>query len=296
MIGPLLAYLARQDKPVRTSEAHEGVADDLGLTDENRRELLPSGNQPIYKNRIGWAHDALKRNGLSASPRRGYWQITGEGRETLATAGGQLSEDKAREIAASKRSTRISDLVNSHSAGGEAALDAASLRSSPEEMIESGLAEIGGSVARELNELIYAASPTFFEQLVLDLLHAMGYGTDRRALQHVGGSGDGGIDGVISLDRLGLEKVYVQAKRWQNQVGSPEVQTFVGALQLRGATKGVLISPGPITRPAFAIAERANVVLIDGKRLTQLMIEYGIGVSDRILKVPKVDSDYFHEL
>jgi len=131
----------------------------------------------------------------------------------------------------------------------------------------------------------------------LDVLHGMGYGTSRDAIQHEGGAGDGGIDGTISLDRLGLEKVYVQAKKWQGQVGSPQVQTFVGALQLRGATKGVLITSGNISGPAWDAAKQAkgSVVLIDGTRLAQLMIEHGIGVSNNVVKIPQIDTDYFEE-
>jgi len=131
---------------------------------------------------------------------------------------------------------------------------------------------------------------------VLDLLHAMGYGTSRTDLQRVGGSGDGGIDGIISLDRLGLEKVYVQAKRWQNPVGRPEVQGFYGALAGQRANKGVFITTSTFTTQAVEFANSVErIVLVDGKRLTALMTEHGVGVSHRVLKVPKVDSDYFDE-
>jgi restriction system protein len=293
MIGPLLAFLAGQSGSLKAAQVYEGLADHLGLTDEQRRRLLPSGVQPVYKNRIGWAQDALKRNGFSYAPKWGYWEITPEGRALLDADGGSLSETRAHEIATTNRTKPISSTNEDEETrvdlGGPAA-------TSPEEMIETGLAEIESTVARELLDLIGSSSPEFFEQLVLDLLHAMGYGASRSALQRVGGSGDGGIDGIISLDRLGLEKVYVQAKRWKGQVGSPVIQGFVGALQLHGATKGVLITAGAITSQASKTGERANVVLIDGDRLTRLMIEYGLGVSARTLRIPRIDSDYFHEV
>jgi len=152
------------------------------------------------------------------------------------------------------------------------------------------------SVGAELLEAIQNSSPRFFETLVLDLLHAMGYGTSRTDLQRVGRSGDGGIDGIISLDRLGLERVYVQAKRWQQGVGRPDVQGFYGALAGQRATKGVFITTSTFSAQAVEFAASIErIVLVDGKRLTDLMMEHGVGVSHRALNVPKVDQDYFEE-
>ena len=177
------------------------------------------------------------------------------------------------------------------------AVPAAAHNESPQEKIEAGILALRASVAEDILEVIGRSSSEFFEQLVLDVLHAMGYGTSRQDLQRVGRSGDGGIDGIISLDRLGLQKVYVQAKKWQNQVGSPQIQGFMGALQLRGADRGVLITCGSISGPAWDAARQArgSVVLVDGKRLAQLMIEHGVGVSHETVKVPKIDMDYFEE-
>jgi len=154
---------------------------------------------------------------------------------------------------------------------------------------------LNDSVAAELLSLIGHASPTFFENLVLDLLHAMGYGTSRKDLQRVGGTGDGGIDGIISLDKLGLEKVYVQAKRWQQNVGRPELQSFSGALVGRRAKKGVFITTSGFTRDAREFAEHVadHIVVVDGVRLTALMIEHGVGVTHKPIKVAEVDGDYF---
>lgn len=297
-IVPLLRYLAEHPDGVRTAEAHEAVATALGLKEDDRSERVPSGVQPLYKNRNGWAHDRLKRAGLSTSPRQGFWRLTPEGQKFVA-ANPRLSDEEVERLTNVDRSQRLRpkkdapDDVPSASQlpGGTTAM------ASPEERIDAALAELRESVARDLLENIGRAPPEFFEQLVLDLLHAMGYGTSRSALQRVGGSGDGGIDGIISLDRLGLEKVYVQAKRWKNTVGSPEIQGFMGALQLQAASKGVFITTSAFTRDAKEAAARArgSIVLVDGAQLSALMMDHGVGVSHKALRIPKVDGDYFED-
>lgn len=161
---------------------------------------------------------------------------------------------------------------------------------------QATITELKEAAGDDLLETIGRMSPKFFENLVLDLLHAMGYGASRTDLQHVGRSGDGGIDGIISLDRLGLEKVFVQAKRWQNSVGPEAVQAFYGALEGRRANKGVFITTSTFTPGAFEFARLVEkIVLIDGVRLADLMMEYGVGVSHRVIRIPKIDSDYFEE-
>jgi restriction system protein len=158
------------------------------------------------------------------------------------------------------------------------------------------LGELRDSTARDLLEAIGQASPKFFETLVLDVLHAMGYGASRADLQHVGQPGDAGIDGIISLDRLGLEKVYVQAKRWQNSVGREPLQAFYGALAGQHANKGVFITTSVFTSTAREFARSVEkIVLIDGERLATLLMEYGVAVTHRVVKVPKLDLDYFEE-
>ena len=166
----------------------------------------------------------------------------------------------------------------------------------PDDRLERALTDLRDTTAEDLLETIGRNSPKFFEMLVLDLIHAMGYGASRADLQHAGRSGDGGIDGIISLDRLGLEKVFVQAKRWQNPVGPESVQAFYGALEGRRANKGVFITTSSFTSGAIEFASLIEkIVLIDGARLAELMIEYGVGVSHRLVKIPKIDSDYFEE-
>lgn len=167
---------------------------------------------------------------------------------------------------------------------------------SPDDRLGEALSELRRSVAAELLETLGRVSPSFFETIVLDLLHRMGYGANRADLQRVGGSGDGGIDGVISLDKLGLEKVYVQAKRWQGTVGRPDIQGFYGALAGQRANKGVFITTSGYSSQAIEFARSVErIVLVDGPRLAELMIDYEVGVSARTVKVPKIDSDYFEE-
>jgi restriction system protein len=172
----------------------------------------------------------------------------------------------------------------------------ASAVSSPDDRLGEAVAELRRSVAAELLETLGSVSPSFFETIVLDLLHRMGYGASRADLQRVGGSGDAGIDGIISLDKLGLEKVYVQAKRWQQTVGRPEVQAFYGALAGQRANKGVFITTSGYTAQAVEFARSVErIVLVDGPRLAELMMDNEVGVSSRTVRVPKIDSDYFDE-
>lgn len=167
---------------------------------------------------------------------------------------------------------------------------------SPDDRLGEALAELRTTAAAELLEVLSAVSPSFFETIVLDLLHRLGYGTSRADLQRVGGAGDGGIDGVISLDRLGFERVYIQAKRWQGSVGRPEIQAFYGALAGQRATKGVFITTSSYTPQATEFAKSVEkIVLVDGARLAELMIEQEVGITSRTIRIPKLDSDYFDE-
>ena len=216
----------------------------------------------------------------------------------VATHPSPLSADEVLRLAEEFRDIRLTPApeeseeprASAGTGGGERAPE------SPDETLERALLEIRESVASELIEAILSASPQFFDNLVLDLLHAMGYGTSRTDVQRVGGVGDEGIDGIISLDRLGLEKVYVQAKRWQNSVGRRDVQGFFGALRGQRANKGVFITTSTFTDQAMDFAKSIEgLVLIDGKRLAALMIEHSVGVTNRPIQIPKIDSDYFEE-
>jgi restriction system protein len=237
----------------------------------------------------------LKRHGLSEAPQRGLWRITAQGLE-LSRKYAALSPQQVEELASVDKTSRLRPL--SAPDGAEQLAPATAplpVVESPDDRLESALHELTASVADDLLEAILQNSPEFFEALVLDLLHALGYGTSRKDLERVGKAGDGGIDGIISLDRLGLEKVYVQAKRWQGGVGRPDVQAFYGALAGQRAKKGVFITTSTFSAQAVEFAKSVDVVLVDGARLTSLMIEHGVGVTHRTVRVPKVDSDYFEE-
>lgn len=292
-IEPLLRYLFEQSDPVPTRDVYAALAARVGLSEQDRQQMLPSRAQPVYQNRIGWAHDRLKRASLSHSPSRSHWQLTDAGRRYVAAHPKPLTNAEVEQLADVDRDVRLRPL-KSVEVEPAVLIEA---KQSPDERIEAALRELRETTAAELLEHTLAATPEFFEHLVLELLHALGYGTSRADLFHTGKSGDGGIDGIISLDRLGLEKVYIQAKRWQNSVGRADVQAFFGALAGRRATKGVFITTSSYSREAreFADSVSDKIVLVDGKRLTDLMMDYGVGVTHKALHVPRVDSDYFEE-
>ena len=298
-IEPLLRLLGTQPEGLPAREAHEALADRFGLVDADRQELLPSGAQAVYKNRIGWAHDRLKRAGLSSSPKRGLWRITAQGQAFLAAHGAPFEPSLTTELAMGYIGVRLrptGDATPATAPYAQTTADPAAALASPEDRLGQALAELRQAAEAELMELLSRVSPAFFETIVLDLLHRMGYGASRADLQRVGGAGDGGIDGIISLDRLGLEKVYVQAKRWQGSVGRPELQAFYGALAGQKARKGVFITTSSYSAQALDFARSVEgLVLIDGARLASLMVDHDVGVSARTVRIPRIDSDYFDE-
>ena len=299
-IEPILRFLATRPDGVSAREAHEAAAIALQLTDDDRKAILPSGIQSVYKNRAGWAHDRLKRAGLSSSPRRGFWLLTAQGIEYAARHTAPLPRDEVERLATEFMDVRLRPDSESEPLSTpplpSAETTASRAVASPDDRLGEALAEMRSAVAAELAEALRNVSPGYFETIVLDLLHRMGYGASRSDLLRVGRSGDGGIDGVISLDKLGLEKVYVQAKRWQGTVGRPEVQAFYGALAGNRANKGVFITTSGYTAHAIEFARSVErVVLVDGEKLAELMIDHEVGVTSRVVKVPKLDSDYFDE-
>jgi restriction system protein len=298
-IEPILRFLAQHPEGSPASVVYEGASNILGIDETERLTLLPSRTQPVYKNRAGWAHDRLKRAGLSSSPRRGYWKLTESGVAYAKSHPDPLTVSEVEDLALANVNVRlrpesVTDEVAILTKSEPAVLQDRS--ATPDDQLENAITHLKEATAEDLLETISQTSPKFFEILVLDLLHAMGYGASRADLQHAGRSGDGGIDGIISLDRLGLEKVFVQAKRWHNSVGPEAVQAFYGALEGRRANKGVFITTSNFTAGAEEFARLVEkIVLIDGARLTELMMEYGVGVSHRTIKIPKLDSDYFEE-
>jgi restriction system protein len=275
-------------------ELYQVLADEMQLDEEARSQLLPSGSQSIFYNRVGWARTYLKKALLIEAVASGQFRITGRGQSVLKQQPARIDKhvlNQFPEFLEFKQSSRLK-------AEHEISVDEASeADKTPLEMIHNYHTELRNALADELLQQITDQSPAFFEHLVLDLLLKMGYGGSREdAAEVVGKSGDEGIDGIIKEDRLGLDVIYVQAKRWKDSVGSPEIQGFIGALQLKGAHKGIFITTSTFTAAARSIAARVGnrIVLIDGMQLAQLMIDYGVGVATEITyEIKRIDSDYF---
>ena len=289
---PLLRLLG-DGKEHRLRDVVSALEQQFGLTKEERKALLPSGQQPIFHNRVGWARTYLKNAGLLEAPRRGWMRITDRGLEVLKQKPERVDVNFLMQFEEFRtfRSSR-------HRA--PSASDAADIEGeTPEELLANAYGIHKRSVLSELLELVKKASPEFFERLVVELLVKMGYGGSyQEAVQAIGRSGDEGVDGVIKEDRLGLDVIYLQAKRWEGPVGRPELQKFAGALQGLRARKGVFITTSSFTRDAIDYADRLDIkiVLIDGQRLAELMFEYGVGVTTvSTYAVKKVDHDFFLE-
>lgn len=291
---PFLRYLS--DGAEHTlRDAEESLSDHFKLTTAERAELLPSGQQGIFRNRIGWARTYLKKAALLESPKRGVFKITQRGQKTLASNPARIDVRYLEQFPEFIDFREMSKPEN----GAVAPAELPQSKTTPEEAIELTHQSLREQLAAELLGRILGCSPTFFEQLVVELLVKMGYGGSRRdAGERIGQTGDGGIDGIIKEDRLGLDTIFIQAKRWQGSVGRPEIQKFVGALQGQRAKKGVFITTSSYTTEAADYVKRIDtkVVLIDGKRLAGLMIDFDVGVAPAATYVVKrIDSDYFEE-
>lgn len=277
------------------AETRPLLAAEFGLSEADQAELLPSGRQPRFANRVAWAKVYLQQAGLLLSPRRGHFQISDTGRALLKTPPARIHITFLEQYPDfAKFRSRKGDV------GEEPATAATEAESeTPEEALEAAHLKMRGSLASEVLGRVKASSSQFFERMVVELLLKMGYGGSRSdAGQAVGKSGDEGIDGIISEDRLGLDIVYLQAKKWDGTVGRPEVQKFVGALHGKRARKGVLITTGTFSADAASYVEQIEpkVVLIDGRRLAELIIDFEVGVSTTsTFHVKRVDSDYFDE-
>ncbi len=298
---PLLKYSGdEQEHSLR--ECIEALASHFNLTQEERKQLLPSGKQPIFDNRVGWARTYLKKAGLLVNTRRGYLKITTQGQIIL-------KNNSIQEINF-KFLKRFPEFVNFHKNNKEPKnnvscsdvnkqLDEIEENKTPEEQLEKIYLGIKEELKKELLETIKQYSPNFFEKLVIDLLIAMGYGGSRKeAGEAVGQVNDGGIDGIIKEDRLGLDIIYIQAKRWENTVGRPEIQKFAGALLGRQAKKGIFITTSNFSKEAkeYTTMIDSKIILIDGDRLGELLIDYNVGVSMvESYAIKKIDNDYFTE-
>lgn len=287
---PLLRFCA-DGKEHANQESLDALATEFGLTKDERKKLLPSGQQRVFDNRVAWARAHMKMALLIENPRRGIFRITGRGKSILEQSPPSIDLKFLRQFSeyvdAREKPKSDSSTVTAEEA------------QTPEEQIEQAYETLRENLAGELLQQLKSASPSFFEKVVVDVLVRMGYGGSLKdAGQAIGRSGDEGIDGVINEDRLGLDSIYIQAKRWEGTVSRPEIQKFAGALQGKRATKGVFITTSDFSEGSrdFASNISSKIILIDGNQLADLMIEYGVGVSTIVTyELKKLDSDFFVE-
>ena len=291
---PLLK-LAGDGKTHQFSKAVEALGSQFELSRDDLSVLIESGTQPLFYNRVGWARTYLKKAGLLEDPTKGYFRITEAGKQLLAENPEKIDNAFLRRYPAFVEFQKLARATQKK----DQKEDRTDL--TPEEVLEAAYQEIRNGLAEELLQVVYNTSPGFFEALVVELLSKLGYGRSLRELARVvGQSGDGGIDGVIDEDRLGLDRIYIQAKKWNPEVkiGSPEIQKFAGALLGRHAQKGVFITTAKFAAPARKYVEGIGqkVVLIDGEQLTELMIDYGVGLTTKtVYEIKTIDYDSFSE-
>lgn len=296
---PLLEFAQEQKEEISTDGAVEELSVRLGLSEDDLKEMLPSGVQRTFANRVGWASTYMKKAGLLETTRRGYYRITSRGQELLQkkpkTINVKLLKDYPEFVDFQRlKGTRRGEKTTA----SREPMDLAT--ATPSEALENAYENLRDELAGELLARLKRSTPSFFERIVVDLLVTMGYGGSRAdAGKAIGKSGDGGIDGIIKEDKLGLDVVYIQAKRWDNNpVGRPDVMQFAGALQAQKATKGIFITTSRFTDDARTYVSQigSKIVLIDGERLSDLMIDHDVGVSTLSLyPVKKIDADYFDE-
>lgn len=277
------------------SELSDALDIQFQLTEEEKNELLPSGNQTVMRNRVGWARTYLKKALLLESPRRAVFQITERGQQVLSE---QPEKINARYL---RRFEEFCEFQNTNTTNDSAATtDEVDSNQTPTEAIEAAHKALNNDLASDVLDAIKSQSPQFFESLVVKLMQAMGYGGwSHESSQATQYTADGGIDGIINEDPLGLETIYLQAKRYtDNAIGRPDIQAFVGALEMRRARKGVFITTSRFSKDALEYVSmiEKKVVLIDGKQLASLMIKHNLGVSvKQIYQVKTIDTDYFLE-
>ena len=291
---PILEYLSDgHDHTMRDVRDH--LAARYAISTELREVFLPSGTQRVFDSRVGWAKTYIAQAGLVESPKRGVVHITDRGRELLSQRPQHIDLsvlEQFPEFLAFRNKARKTDetIVPKESSSVNTA--------TPEEQLNTAFQPMSIDLISELLDRLKTCDPTFFERLVVELLLKMGYGKNlAEAGKAIGRSGDEGIDGVISEDKLGLDSIYLQAKRWAGSVGRPEIHKFVGALHGKGARKGVFLTTGTFTAEAKEYAARLldlRVVLIDGPALADYMIDYGLGVTTRtVYEIKRIDSDWF---
>ena len=283
-----------KDGKIRSvGELTEIISKQLQLSTEDLEKLLPSGTQTVVYSRTSWACTYLKQAGLLERPERAKLVITERGQQALIETGGQIDNSYLRKY------PEFADWMRRSNDKQTTPIEQNLSDLSPEEQLDSAALSLQQSLADDLLDKLKTVSPSFFERIVVDLLVAMGYGGSvKDAGKTIGKSGDGGVDGIIKEDKLGLDTIYIQAKRWEANVGRPEIQKFAGALQGFRAKKGVFITTSSYSNDAMDFVKNidSKIVLIDGAELSRLMIEYGVGVGvQRVVKVMRIDGDYFEE-
>lgn len=299
---PVLKILAGSG-PRHRRELAAAVADTLQLSEAERQQTLPSGKATAILSRVGWALAYLKQARVVESPRRGVYQITTRGQEILAHTPSRIDGKFLAQFPEFVDFLQRARTATSEKADPEEpslqSVAAVADSASPEEALDAAYGRLRTGLEEELLEAAKDGSPVFFEQLVIDLLVKMGYGGSRTdAARAVGRSGDGGIDGVIDEDRLGLDVIYVQAKRWDSAVGRPEIQRFSGALQGQRARKGIFITTSDFTTEAEEYVQHieTRIILINGRRLARLMFDFDVGATPRsTYTVKQLDGDYFED-
>jgi restriction system protein len=288
---PLLQLLGdKQEHSLR--QAIDSLARQFNLSQEEQRELLPSGKQAVFDNRVGWARTYMKKAGLIESTRRGFFRITDRGLQVLKQRPARVDVKFLEQFEEFRafRAIRREKPTESGEEGPEA---------TPEEAVANAYQDLKNSLANDLLQQLKASSPPQFENIVIDLLVAMGYGGSKpEAAKAIGRSGDEGIDGIINEDRLGLDVIYIQAKRWEGIVGRPEIQKFAGALQGQHAKRGIFITTSNFSKEATDFASRVDnkIILLDGDTLVKYMIDHNVGVAPSVnYEVKKIDLDYFTE-
>lgn len=292
---PLLRY-AGDGEEHQLKDAVQALASEFGLTETELNEFLPSGQQPVFVNRVGWARTYLKKAGLLHGTRRGFFQITPRGQAILKETPAEINVRYLERFPEFVEFRAKRDSIDEVTA---ATPSDASPDKTPHEALESAYERLRAELAAEILQTLKASDPSLFETIVVELLVKMGYGGSRKdAGKAIGRSRDEGIDGIIKEDHLGLDNIYIQAKRWDSTVGRPDIQKFAGALQGQRARKGIFITTSDFSREAqdYVLRIDSKVVLIDGKGLARLMIDFGVGVTSvATYEVKKIDADYFGE-
>ena len=292
---PFMQHIA-DGKEHSTTETLDSLAQQFKLTEEELNQYLPSGNQKIFYNRVFWAKAHLKMARLLENTKRGYFTITDKGKQVLSTKPSVIN------LKFLKQFPEYLEWQNVKNGSNAEIIQPETINiQTPEELLETSYQSIRKDLAQDILDKILTLSPAFFERLVVELLVKMGYGGSiKDAGKAIGKSGDEGIDGTIKEDKLGLDVIYIQAKRWQpnNVVGRPEIHKFIGALVGQGAKKGIFITTSSFTKDAIAFIPRneTKIVLIDGMQLSQLMIDYNVGVTlQHLYEIKRIDNDYFEE-